>query len=777
MMDLFRPVTRGFRGLQGLRGLVGALCVLAAGCSPAPEPEGAPLVVRHALLAGSRYEVGTPLPVERETVLSRGLWKGRGGDGARIVEAMTGGEFRIGLRLRGAGKRSLTTAVPVESGPSRYVLDLVVAKGTPVEVTMNSVGVGGALAHETVNVQGTGTLQRVTIPVAVPMSGAVGSESDVPSVVVFEFSSAATEIDVFGISAIEFQAEAKAGDIYPVGPAGDRRHGLKLGPGHRIATDLAIPADAHLSLSLRGVSGSSRLVIKLDGEEIESVRASGSEWRSIRVPLSEAPSEARSEAHLTIEVAEKAGGPCWVAEGRVDCLSVDAPTVILITSDTHRADHMGRSGAGGLVRTPVLDAVADRGVFFTNCFTATNVTNPSHIALMTGTHLRDTRIANNATALAPLATTIAEVFRDAGYRTFAATSVQHLTAEQSGLDQGFDRYDAPQHGKRDGAVALARLVDWLGEADYQPVFIWLHVYDAHAPYAPPAKLTRNYYPKDRDPRSDSLDLGLPESAIPAWLKQEGVTDPSYVTANYRAAVDYVDTTLADLLALPRMSQSVIAFTSDQGESFGTDGVWWDHRRLNVDTLHVPLVLAWPGSSALTCDVPVRQIDIGATLIALADIDTDFEGRDLRWALEDSPAVDPRFGISAHGFSASIESEGWLLSLQMRPYSNPLVMRHWVYGEVELFDLNSDPAATENVLDGEFDRAHGEFDRAQRMRARLIAWLDAADPVGLARGVALSQEALDSLKSLGYGGATGGAQGAWWKDRPDDPWNMRFTGER
>jgi choline-sulfatase len=119
--------------------------------------------------------------------------------------------------------------------------------------------------------------------------------------------------------------------------------------------------------------------------------------------------------------------------------------VVLVTSDTHRADHVGgphltgssaQGRQGGVVRTPALDALAARGVVYTDCFAPSHITLPSHAALFTGASPRDTGVLDNNTALGAAAPTLAEVFRAAGWLTAAAVSLDILVDGHSGFGQG-----------------------------------------------------------------------------------------------------------------------------------------------------------------------------------------------------------------------------------------------------------------------------------------------------------------------------------------------------
>lgn len=434
---------------------------------------------------------------------------------------------------------------------------------------------------------------------------------------------------------------------------------------------------------------------------------------------------------------------CALAEPLVSTRGEHAPAVLLITSDTHRGDHVNTLEHTDRVLTPTLDALAARGVRFTDCFSTANITLPSHAALLTGTHPRDTGLIDNKSRLDEAAPTLAESFHSAGFRTFAVVGAWHLRPEWSGFDQGFERMTWPRERDSEAAERIAALEDWLPEAEGQPLFVWLHLYDAHAPYTPPESFVREYYPEGRDPR-------VGEGGFPAPKGDEEVRDLEYVLAQYKGEVSSLDQELARLVEGPRFRRGIVALTADHGESLGQHGIWWDHVGLYPEILHVPLLLAWPGApSGVEVAHRVRQFDLGRTLLNLADLGgVPFPGHDLREALEEaSPA--PRFAISTSGAEASINLGRWHLILTLRERLNP---SHRLPGpfelhRTELYDLEQDPAC-------EHDLSLQEHDLARTLRARLIDWLRSAPAETWRRRAAETDEDLRVLSALGYAGSGG-----------------------
>ena len=439
-------------------------------------------------------------------------------------------------------------------------------------------------------------------------------------------------------------------------------------------------------------------------------------------------------------------------------------TIVLITSDTHRADHIGLSGDEPLVFTPALDDLGKGGVQFLNCYSSTNVTTPSHAALMTGSHPRDLQIVTNRVRLADQASTLAEQFQAAGYMTLAVTSVAHLMDPTSGLGQGFHRMEGPVLEPRDAEASVGRAMDWLAEAEGLPVFLWLHLFDAHDPYAPPEPFRGKYYPEDKDPRDPAREWGLPESQTPGWIRD--VTDVDYFYTQYRAEIDYLDSEIAKLLDAQRVRDGIVAFTSDHGENFGEHSVWFSHGGLYPSTLHVPLLMRWPGCPKnVQSNAPVRQIDVGRTLLNLAGMEgVEHPGRDLRWGLDEPTAANPRFFLSSHALEAGIEADGWLLNLSLKSHN---LMRSSIrrpLGRVELFHIADDPAGVVDVL-------QDNLERGKKLRARLIEWLGSSEGAGLAADANVSAEMEALLNELGYAQSETEASTTWWRpEELDDAWD-------
>ena len=515
------------------------------------------------------------------------------------------------------------------------------------------------------------------------------------------------------------------------------------------------------------------LRLEIDGQtepegapRVWTLRTDAGAWRDERIDLKPWAGEVVTVTLTALTGGEGGPSACLVGDLRVVERRESASTVVLMSSDTHRGDYLGSTARGFELLTPNLDALGRRGIQFLDCLSTTNVTNPSHVSMLTGLHPRDTGIVDNTTPLTNEAVTLAECFQAAGYRTFAATSAMHLSPRISGLAQGFDRIDSPERGVRAGGVAVDLVRSWLEDSDGEPVFVFLHIYEAHSPYRPPMEVAARHIdgPKGPSPYASS-------PALPAWARDyvpERLTAESVAWIPerlYRAEVETVDELVGRTIRIPRVVDGIFAFLSDHGESFGARGVWWDHASLAPGNLGVPLIVAAPELEQRTVAEGVRSLDIGRTLLSLAGLgDMEFPGDDLVSA---ERTDEPRYSLAAHAEAASITHGRWHLSLGLRDCPASATKQALAHGEVILVDLR-DPEPRPN-------RWEEEFERAAKLRAALIRWLDDGTTNRLAGAPAtLDADAIAGLQALGYTAVSTATEGAWWDPSgADQVWIERF----
>lgn len=525
-----------------------------------------------------------------------------------------------------------------------------------------------------------------------------------------------------------------------------------------------------------------RLEYSVGGAAFQSIELNPG-WSSLDLPIG----DDTPLADLRLRSTVNPGAHVLMGNARVRNLQAARegqalPTVLLVTFDTSRADHFSSINPGSVADTPNFDRFASEGALYTNCYSATNITNPSHVTLMTGVPPRDTKIVDNKTPLHFSASTLAEQFEASGYQTFAVLSAFHLGHELSGLGQGFHRLDTTPNFARVGEETLGVAERWIGEAEGAPLFIWVHLFDPHAPYRLPESRMRKLLEGRSDPYAGESQFDGPLRVTPQWVRNEGVKDPAFVTALYGGGVEHLDDLFGRLLRLDRMATATVLATADHGEGLGERSVWWDHSGAFYPMLHVPLAIRDPRVAPGTVVTePVENRGLGRALLQLMDLPArSFPGPVLPLEASDPEPAEPkvRFAMAAHGGSVSITEGDFNLEMFLRERDVDSSGRVHATGSCYLYDVARDPGCTENLV-------AVEFERAASMRARLLEWVGAAEITGMNpvnHGV--SSEVLKKLASMGY--SEGPEQLAkWWapeyvakEDGPDpwskSPWNLGFT---
>lgn len=386
------------------------------------------------------------------------------------------------------------------------------------------------------------------------------------------------------------------------------------------------------------------------------------------------------------------------------------PNVLLITVDTLRPDALG--WVAGRNATPAIDALARDGFRFPSAVAPAPLTFPSHAAMFTAFLPRRLGLRDNGQVLGSAPATLAELLKQRGYATAAFVSGYPLAAE-FGLDRGFDRYDdrlTPNEAgdpERPAAATTGAAMTWLQTAR-APWFVWIHYYDPHYPYAPPAALVR----------------AGPRGA-------------------YDGEVAAVDAAIGRLRSSDATrANTFTVFAADHGESLGEHGEGTHGFFIYDSTVVVPLVFHYPGRIAAgESPAAARLVDIAPTLLDLLGM-AQIEGADgvtLRPALEGrAQAIPPAYVETWQPWT----SYGW----------SPLrAVRHdgwkWITAPLpELYDLGADPAEARNL----FHADHRKVRELERVRRTIDAL-----PVQAAAASA-DPEALARLRSLGYLGAGGSA---------------------
>lgn len=403
------------------------------------------------------------------------------------------------------------------------------------------------------------------------------------------------------------------------------------------------------------------------------------------------------------------------------------PNVVLLSVDTLRADRLGVYGYP-YDTTPNLDAFAEDALLFEDAVCEIPLTGPIMGSMLSSRYPRMNGMTRNGLRMPDNVPLVAELFQEAGYRTWCVQSNWTLKAHLSGMDRGFDHYDDDFGRRRWGIVsperrgeevtrlALERLAEQ--EPD-QPFFAWIHYSDPHAPY----RMRRGHNPQGRR----------------AWrLPRE-----ERVAVRYDSEVAFTDAQIGKILeALPE--NTAVLFVADHGESLYEHNYIGHGRRIYQPGMHIPLMIQGPGVAPGRTDVPVTGIDIGPTLLALADIEPMPTMLGYNLLAETPPRDRVRFLETYGGAVPRLPGVKGMLA-QAAPMRQGLIQEGWKLitggNRAELYNLAEDPGELRNL-------ATQEPEKLEALRAKLDAW-DTETVHAEAEGDVLSEDDRAALESLGY----------------------------
>jgi len=395
--------------------------------------------------------------------------------------------------------------------------------------------------------------------------------------------------------------------------------------------------------------------------------------------------------------------------------------VVLISLDTTRADHLGCYG-GPKDATPALDALAAAGTRFERAVSPVPITLAAHSSLLTGLVPPAHGVHDNMNyRLRPSVTTLAEVLSEHGLRTAGFVSAFVLD-HRFGIAQGFSTWDdtfdeaiRTDFGvERRGSETAAHAVRWLEGHAGEPFFLFLHLYDPHAPYDPPEPFAGRF-----------------------------PGDP------YTGEIAAADAAAGEVIhALDRLGlrdDTVVVVVADHGEMLGDHGEPTHTYFVYESAVRVPMIVAGPGVQAGRILAPtVGLVDVVPTVCGLLGIDPppDLDGRDLsQWLLGAAPG--------------SGDTPYYTESITPTRYgANPLlgvVRGRWRYIRTtrpELYDIETDPGEARNLFDP-------HSDTVRRLQAALARFLEHRPAAARASHETLGREEEQRLRSLGYlgGGVT------------------------
>lgn len=368
---------------------------------------------------------------------------------------------------------------------------------------------------------------------------------------------------------------------------------------------------------------------------------------------------------------------CLLLLGMPLPVRAEASNIVIITVDTTRADRMGFLGnPHGL--TPNLDRLARQGVVFERAYSQAPLTPVSHATIFTGTYPQFHTVTDFGHSLPTLLPYVPEILQKSGYHTAAFIGSIILDPHASmapGFDRGFGFFDAgfrvktnPDQDRystveRRAGDVVAHAITWLNKNRQSPFFVWVHLYDPHAPYDPPPPYDKRF------------------------------TDP------YDGEIAYADASLGKLFTYLRerglYDHTLIVMMSDHGESLGAHGESMHGIFLYDETIRVPLLFKLPGEvlARRRVSTRVRLVDVAPTLLSMLSLPlpSTFQGESLvplmkgsQKGADDLPAyAETDYPHRAFGWSA-------LRSLRTGKYLFVHAPKR------ELYDQSQDKSAAHNL---------------------------------------------------------------------------------
>lgn len=436
------------------------------------------------------------------------------------------------------------------------------------------------------------------------------------------------------------------------------------------------------------------------------------------------------------------------------------PNVVILLMDTMRPDHLGCYGYERET-SPQVDELAAKGVVFGRCYATADYTSASTASLFTGKYPLAHGYVNADNVLEEENETIAELFRDRGYRT-AGFTANGLVGEKYQMNQGFDEFFEKNRASAEEMMgAISAFVHRSGD---EPFFVYAHFMDVHDPY----RIPRAHWDRFADPQEFAYDMAdtlLHDrfvmdtwwGRVQKWWEEEGGPEASRryfddYAQLYDASIAYWDGLLGEFLAFLEAEgrETIVVVLADHGEQLLEHG-FFGHANSGYDVgLHIPLIIYDPlleGNVPRRIDRPMSIADVLPTLLARLDMEIpeSVQGQE-RWSLmrgAEGSEGDGEEGVYTEGtfmanrpFSTLIQTYregGW-----------KLILDRFRDGK-ELYDLRSDPGEERDLFAGEpevVDRLATRLRQQYGENLEIFARLQRST-------LRQEEEKLKELRGLGY----------------------------
>ena len=424
---------------------------------------------------------------------------------------------------------------------------------------------------------------------------------------------------------------------------------------------------------------------------------------------------------------------------------LDKLSVILISIDTLRADHLGCYGYQRNT-SPNLDRFSEKAALFRNAITPRPKTTPAMVSVLTGLYPHTHGVRKLYKPLKNGILTLPEILRDKNYKTAAFVGNWILKKELSGLNQGFEVYNdnlVETTSKKGTCERTAPNINkevfrWLDENHNEKFFLWIHYQDVHGPYVAPKEYQNLFTHPEEDLISEvliSVHQRLPRIKI-----SDGEVDANLYRDAYDAEIRYCDKYVGDLLSKLEdlgLREIIIIITADHGESLGEHNYYFEHGKFVYDICsRVPLLIYVPG---LKRSPPITQqvniMNITPTILDLLGypIPRQMEGVSLLPLMKGEASLfDEHIFIERRNEIKGVRTNNW-------KYINNIYC-----DSEELYYLKEDPGEEKNIIAENRAVAKG-------LKDVLSQWMNANDGITEEKleEMRLKEEDKRALRALGY----------------------------
>ena len=417
---------------------------------------------------------------------------------------------------------------------------------------------------------------------------------------------------------------------------------------------------------------------------------------------------------------------------------------------------------------------------FKRAYAPSSWTLPSHASLMTGCYpsMHNAHRSEHAkppyfcTKLSDNNVTIAEILSEHGYDTAGIIAGTFCKAV-FGLGQGFKFYDDnldPWGGERRAHEINGLVFAWLNNRETQlaqqkfllfnvtlPVFLFIHYFDPHQSYMPPAPFDTRYPGRD-----DAVISAYTSTSAASYKEKElelltdvikrkhvlSIKEKNHLLALYDGELSFVDDAVGKLMKklqeLKLYAKSMIIVTSDHGESFGEQHLMTHGIALYDDNLRVPLIIkypSWPKKTGVVDD-PVSLVDIFPEILNTVSLPIPENIQGIVFQFPEKPRT-----IIAENY----QDPTWKRRQDLKHLARDLKAIYsddfkylWASdGRCELYNITGDPLESTNLAD-KLPR------KAQELNAQLELWKRSFNPIEGNKELPKPDQAItEKLRSLGY----------------------------